>query len=352
MTAALWFGVSLAMVGSLLAVLAAARLGSASPRVVAAVELLGLLGVGLLPPVVLSCIAAGLGVRVAPAGHGGLCLVVAPGALGLVQLALYGAAVFLVVRTVFFAGRALLGACRAELRGRALAGAHSRVLPGGVSVWVVPSAQIAAYSGGWRHPKALVTTGLLALLDGDEQAAVCHHEGAHVRLGHPRLLLIGAAVADAYSFLAPARAAWARLRRSFEAAADDEAVKALGTRPLLCALAKVALASTRPDTALAFADAEDLRYRIQRLQHPTACSPVSGAALGLSGVALTATLAWMACATFQPGGPWQGIVACLAGFGWLGLRPTWARSGGGRASSGIAAASSAEVVVPPSGLRE
>ena len=333
MTPALGWGISLTMAGSLSAIVVGRRLGRASPRLVSAVELLGLVGIGLLPPVVLSCIAAGLGVSGSSAGPGGLCLLASAGGPRAAQLALYGAAAVLVVRSVFFAARALLGAHRAELRGGALASAHPRVLRGGIIVWVVPSSQIAAYSGGWRHPKALVTTGLLSLLGEAEQAAVCHHEAAHVRLGHPRLLLIGAAVADAYAFLAPAHAAWDRLRRSFEAAADDEAVKALGPRPLLCALAKVALATTRPGTALAFADPEDLRYRIRRLQNPTARSAVSGAALGLAGVALAIALAWMACAALQRGEPLPAIVPCLAGFGLLGLRPTWARRAHGRARS-------------------
>jgi hypothetical protein len=123
----------------------------------------------------------------------------------------------------------------------------------------------------------VVSTGLLALLTPAEQEAVLHHEAAHIRLGHPRILLLGAVIARSYRWLPPARLAWTRLRRDLEAAADDEAAAAVGTAPLLSALAKVALAaaaSPAPGSGdpagLAFAEPGDLRYRIRRLQQPQA----------------------------------------------------------------------------------
>lgn len=321
MTPSLWLATVLAAAASVLAIRAGRRFQSANPRLVAAVELLGLLYLGLLPPILLSCIAVGLGGGTSSSlGHGGLCFLVAGGGPRIAQLVLYAAAAGLVGRTGFFIARALLGAQRAELRGWALAGASRRAAGNGGCVWVVPSAKLAAYSAGWRHPKALVTTGLLDLLDEGEQHAVCHHEEAHVRLGHPRLLLVATALADTYRFFSPARAALAQLRRSFEAAADDETVKACGTRPLLCALAKVALAGA-PAASLAFAEAEDLRYRIQRLESPQSATRTSSAALGTIAVVLTATMAWIACAAFQGAAPWPDILPCAAGLGWLGSRP-------------------------------
>lgn len=321
MTPSLWLATVLTACGSVLAILAGRRFRSANPRLVAAVELIGLLYLGLLPPILLACIAVGLGGGTsARSGHAGLCFLAAGGGPRIAQFVLYSAAAGLVARTGYFILRALLGAQRAELRGRALAGAARRAVGDG-SVWVVPSAKLAAYSAGWRHPKALVTTGLLGLLDQGEQQAVCHHEAAHVRLGHPRLLLLATALADTYRFFPPARAALAQLRRSFEAAADDETVKACGTRPLLCALAKVALAGA-PEASLAFAEAEDLRYRIDRLQTPPH-SPAytSSAALGILAVILTTSMAWIVCAAFAGAAPWPAILPCAAGLGWLGSRP-------------------------------
>lgn len=321
MTPSLWLATALAASGSVLAIVAGGRFRSANPRLVAAVELLGLLYLGLLPPILLACIAVGLGGGTSGgSGHAGLCFLAAGGRPRTAQLVLYAAGAGLVGRTGFFVARALLSAHRAELRGWALAGATRRALGNGGSVWVVPSAKLAAYSAGWRHPKALVTTGLLSLLDQGEQQAVCHHEEAHVRLGHPRLLLVATALADAHRFFPPARAALAQLRRSFEAAADDETVKACGTRPLLCALAKVALAGA-PAASLAFAEAEDLRYRIQRLESPQRATHTSSAALGIIAVVLTTTVAWIACAAFEGAAPWPAILPCAAGLGWLGSRP-------------------------------
>jgi hypothetical protein len=134
-------------------------------------------------------------------------------------------------------------------------------VPGGVTAWVVPSGQVAAYCGGLRRPRPVVTTGLLGLLTPAEQEPVLAHEAAHIRLGHPRILLAGAVVGRSYRWLPPARLAWDRLRRDIEAAADDEAAAAAEAGPLLSALAKVALA-TAPQTAstparASFADPED-----------------------------------------------------------------------------------------------
>jgi len=194
---------------------------------------------------------------------------------------------------------------------------------------VVPSGQVAAWCGGLRRPQVVVTTGLLDLLSAAEQQAALAHEAAHIRLGHPRILLAGAVIGRSYRWLPPARLAWDRLRRDIEAAADDEAAAAAGTGPLLSALAKVALAATPPAaTAPAragFADPEDLRYRIRRLQAPPARAARSAFALGLAGAVLTGGLAAAACEALHAGAAWPGLIGCLAAFGYLGWRPAWAR---------------------------
>ncbi len=166
-----------------------------------------------------------------------------------------------------------------------------------------------------------------------QQDAVLAHELAHIRLGHPRILLLGAVTARAYRWLPPARLAWTRLRRDLEAAADDEAAAAAGTVPLLSALAKVALATAAAPSPgagspapAAFADPDDLRYRIRRLQQRV--PPAAGATLilRLAGVLLTAALAWAACQGLHAGAPWPALIPCLAVFGYLGWRPTWSGS--------------------------
>ncbi|HLX52026.1 MAG TPA: M56 family metallopeptidase [Streptosporangiaceae bacterium] len=324
MNGALWLAAALG--GLAVAGLAVAGLAGTAPRLGATVELLTLAVIGLVPPLLLACAAATVGTAAGTPGRmiGGLC-VLADGPLGLAQMTLYGLALVAVGRTSLAAKRAVAAAHRAELRGLALAGATPRRLADGQLAWVVPSGQLAAYSGGLRHPRPVVTTGLLSLLGPAEQEAVLRHESAHIRLGHPRILLFGAAIADSYGWLPPARWAWAGLRRDLEAAADDEAVSAAGPGPLLCALAKVTLAqAVAVPGAAGFADSGDLRYRIRRLREPHPRRAGAALTLGLVGGSLTAGLAVVTCQLLNASAPWTTMIPALAGFGYLGWRPAWA----------------------------
>jgi len=137
---------------------------------------------------------------------------------------------------------------------------------------------------------------------------------------------------------APARLAWTRLRRDLEAAADDEAAAAVGTAPLLSALAKVALATAAAPAAAsparpAFADPGDLRYRVRRLQQPRTPGARARLILRLAGALLIFALASAACQALHASAEWSGLVPCLAAFGYLGWRPTWR---GGRRFPGTA----------------
>jgi Zn-dependent protease with chaperone function len=304
-----------------------------APRLAAVVEVLTLAGIGLMPPLLLACAAAAAGTWSGAPGHmlAGAC-VLAAGPAGPAQLALYGLAAALLARAGAVAARAAAAVRRAGPRGRALAAATPRRAPGGVTAWVVPSGQAAAWCGGLRRPQVVVTTALLGLLSPAEQQAVLAHEAAHVRLGHPRILLAGAVIGRSYRWLPPARLAWDRLRRdnAAAAAAPAAAAAAAGTGPLLSALAKVALAATPPAaTAPAragFADPQDLRYRIRRLQAPAPRGARSATGLALAGAVLTGGLAAAACQLLHAGAAWPGLIGCLAAFGYLGWRPSWART--------------------------
>ena len=307
------------------------RRARAAPRLAASAAILTLAGIGLMPPLLLACAAAAWGTAAGRGGHtvAGVC-VLASRPIGPGQLVLYGLAVALATRTIFLAGRALLAARRAELRGLALAAAAPRRLAGGGTAWIVPSRQLAAHCAGLRRPRAVVSTGLLGLLTRAEQEAVLRHEVAHIRLGHPRILLLGAVIARAYRWLPPARLAWTRLRRDLEAAADDEAAAATGAAPLLSALAKVALATAAaPSRAAgsqpppAFADPDDLRYRVRRLQQAQAPGARATLILRLAGALLIFALASAACQALHASTEWSSLVPCLAAFGYLGWRPTW-----------------------------
>ncbi len=298
----------------------------ATPRLAATFDLLTLTGFGLFPPVLLACAAGTLGVFSSATRWklDGDCFL-ASGKVGAVQLALYAGALALVARSGLYIFRSVVAARRAELRGVAFHSATARRLSNGATAWVVPSEQVAAYSGGLRHPRAVVTSGLLGLLTPLEQEAVLNHEVAHLQLGHPRLLVLGSAIANAYRWVPSADGIWRRLRRELEAAADDQAAAAVGSRALISALAKVALAPTQPD-ALNFADPEDLRYRIQRLQTWPSPNKSATTATALASLLLTAVLSWGFCEALNFHVPWWSILPCLVSLGLLGWRPTWRRS--------------------------
>jgi len=301
---------------------------AAPPRLLAATHLVALAGLALLPAGGVVCAGLGLaalaGHRLGPlagcgslAGGGGRLL---PGGLALAALAPLG----------WQAARILVAARRTELAGMALAGARPRHLPGGRVVWVLPSAAPAAHVVGLRHPAAVVTSGLLALLDPAEQRAVCEHEDAHLRLGHPRLLLAGAAVARAYAFLPPVRRAWSGLRRELEAAADDEAARAVGTGPVASALARVTLAQaagpgTAPGALAGFDDADPghLRYRLARLRQPRPARRGACALVAVGGLTLATALTWSACGLATGTTTWAGLAACAAALAATALRPMW-----------------------------
>ena len=118
-----WLAAILVGAAGLAAAVTRPALTAAAPRLGAVVEVLALAAIGLAPPLLAACAAAALGTW--PGGPGdmvaGVC-VLAAGPAGPAQLALYGLAATL------------------------------RPLPGGVTAWVVPSVQAAAWSGGLRHP--------------------------------------------------------------------------------------------------------------------------------------------------------------------------------------------------------
>jgi Zn-dependent protease with chaperone function len=292
------------------------------PRLLAAVHMVTLTGLALLPGGVAVC--AGLGLArpatglPALAARCGLGQGTAPPAMLLAA----GLAMATLVPVAWQVARLLRAASRTELDGAALAGARRWPLPGGEVVWVLPSAELAACACGLRRPRAMVTSGLLSLLGPAEQRAVAEHEAAHVRLGHPRLLLLGAAVARAYAVLPPARQAWSGLRRELEAAADEEAARAAGTAPLLSALARVALArAVTPGAGAAFGDPAHLRYRIARLQRPRSACSGACAAVAAGTAALIAILAWAACGLASGTATAGGLAVCAVALTVAGLQP-------------------------------
>lgn len=295
-----------------------------SPRVAAGVHLVSLLGWGLLPAAALACGGAAVGSWLAGirAAGGGCLLGLERGQWLLLGYVPAAAAFGILVRQAVRSG---IAARRVELRGLALAGATSCSTSGGIEVWVVPSERPAAFAGGWWHPRAAVTSGLLAPLGEDERRAVLEHEAAHVRFGHPRLLVPAGAVAAAYGRFPPVRRAWDGLRRELEAAADDEAARVVGAATVITALVRVALAVTAtPGGAAAFGGGEHLRYRIARLEQPRPVQPGPTAMVGATTAGVAAAMAWAACLLAGGHATAVGIAFCAAVAAATGLWPAWA----------------------------
>jgi len=308
---------------ALLPVLARRRHG-VSPRVAAGAHLVSFLGWALLPAVWVACVGVALGswlggIRTPGGGcllgldHGEWQLLgYVPGALVLGVLVWHGL-------------RHAAAARRAEMRGIALSRSVRRPTSAG-EVWVVPSEHPVAFAAGLWRCRAVVTSGMLARLEGGEREAVCEHEAAHVRLGHPRLLVLCGAIAAAYGRFPPVRRAWDGLRRELEAAADDEAARVVGTKALLSALVRVATLVGRcaPDEPADFSGAEHLRWRIARLEHPGSPTPWPTVLVGTVAVGTATAMALVGCVLAGAPASIAGAFACLAVVALIGLRPMWA----------------------------
>lgn len=96
-----------------------------------------------------------------------------------------------------------------------------------------------AVTVGPIRTRILVTRGLVTLLNDDELEAVLRHEAVHLRGRHPALYgLTRSAAAAAFALPAVGPAARNVVLQS-EIAADAAAIRALGVRPLVSALAKL-----------------------------------------------------------------------------------------------------------------
>ena len=123
---------------------------------------------------------------------------------------------------------------------------HDR--PGSVEIAV--HAQAFAFTLPGRGGHVVWSSGLVELLDEQEQAVVLAHEHAHAHHRHDRYLLIAQCAAATVPFL---RSLTSRLQFSLERWADESAVKECGDRGLVArTLGKVALHTPETSAAMAF----------------------------------------------------------------------------------------------------
>lgn len=292
----------------------------ASPRVRAMLQLAGLAGWAVLPAALLSC-AGGTVAALTTSGRLGAGGCWAGLAAGQWQLLGAAAGTVALAPLVVQTWRTVPAARRTELSALARRGGEAHRTASGATVWVVPSPVPLAYAAGLARPTAVVTSTVLAPLGADERRAVLEHEAAHVRLGHPRLLLLGAVIARSYRALPPVRRGWSALRRELEAAADDEAARLVGARVVLSALAQVALGQAGAHAS--FGDPEHLRYRITRLIDPSPGSWEASAALAGLAVGILGLFAWTTCVLVTGAPALLGDGICLLLAGLVATRPLW-----------------------------
>ena len=134
---------------------------------------------------------------------------------------------------------------------------------------VIQSQTPTAFAVPGRHPHVVVSTGMLELLDSDEQRAMLAHERAHLRHHHHRLIV---ATEVAASMLPPLWLTARRVRFATERWADQDAVREVGDAKLVArAIARAALArsdSFEPELALY---GSDVAARIEALTGDREC---------------------------------------------------------------------------------
>jgi Zn-dependent protease with chaperone function len=240
-------------------------------------------------------------VRAAIAGWSRLaeafCRTVTRGACGpqtyrnaIFELALGAAALIAAVAVLVLAwryGRRLQqGRRRTQIHGEC-ARMTGRGLPGARAVVVLDEPQPVAYCVAGRPATIVVTSGALAVLDGEQLAAVLAHEQAHLAGRHHLLIALTRGLAATFPAVPLFTQGPDEIARLAEMCADDSAARTSGRHALLAALLAMGTGMAVPTTALAAA-AFAVAARVERLLEPP--SRTRHTACRLTLVAVTATL--------------------------------------------------------------
>lgn len=145
----------------------------------------------------------------------------------------------------------------------------------------LPASQPSAFCIGLLRPRVVLTDGLLARLDRDEQAAVVWHEGVHARGYEPLKCLLARLAIRTFFWMPVLGELLDRYLLARELHADHRATVNTSRRALAGALAEVA---GHPTPAAAVGLAEFSAARIDRLFDPAAPLP---ALVRIRSVALT-----------------------------------------------------------------
>ena len=164
---------------------------------------------------------------------------------------------------------------------------------------VLPTDAHIAYSVDVQHPQVVLSQGLVDALDAPQIDAVVAHELAHLRHGHPRMLLIAASARSALAWWPPMRRSHRVFRASIERWADECAAGAHEqTRRSLCEALRSVTAVARPAPIATFSLADATAERIEAMQSPPEAPWMMHAAMYLPGVvagvvALAAMGVWL-----------------------------------------------------------
>ncbi|MEO8696823.1 MAG: M56 family metallopeptidase, partial [Acidimicrobiales bacterium] len=140
--------------------------------------------------------------------------------------------------------------------------ARSGPIPEG-DLFVVQSDSPTAFAVPGRHPHVVVSTGMLDLLDADEQRAMLAHERAHLRHHHHRLII---ATEVAASMLPPLWFPARRVRFATERWADQDAAREIGDATIVArAIARAALARSDASGRELALSGSDVAARIEAL---------------------------------------------------------------------------------------
>lgn len=157
-------------------------------------------------------------------------------------------------------------------------------------LYCTPARRPAAFCFGLLRPRVVVTSGLLARLSEDEQAAVIWHEARHVHAREPLRVLLGNLASSSFFWLPLLRDLLERFSLVKELAADRHAVGRTSPRALAGALYEVA---GSPVSAAAVGAGDLGAARIDRLFEPQAPLPplfrrsrMAASALGAAGLGL------------------------------------------------------------------
>lgn len=141
---------------------------------------------------------------------------------------------------------------------------------GATDLFVAPASRPVAFCLGLFRPRVVITAGLLARLDPEEQAAVVWHEAHHARQREPLKSLIARLAAQTFFWIPALRELLDRYLLVKELAADRLAAGRTSRRALAGALSQVA---GQPTPAAAVGLAEFAAARIDRLFDPAAELP-------------------------------------------------------------------------------